>query len=136
MKLLDTNVFVYARGKPGPYKEPCRALIAEAGGKPSAFGVDVELLQELLDIYARRNQRKNGAAFVADILTSFPEPFPITRGQVEEAAGIIVAHPRLSPRDAIHAAVVRLHGLEGIVSADKAFDRVPGVKRFDPLKLP
>ena len=135
MKLLDTNVFVYARGNPSPYREACRAIVAEAGEQPSVYGVDVELLQELLDVYARRSQRKSGAEFVAEVLLSFPDPLPITRHQVEEAAGITVAHPRLSPRDAIHAAVVRTYGLEGIVSADKAFDRLPGVKRFDPLKL-
>jgi len=135
VKLLDTNVFVYARGNPSRYKEPCRGIVAEAGEQPSAFGVDVELLQELLDVYARRSQRKSGTELIEEILISFPDPFPITRHQVEEAAGITVAHPRLSPRDAIHAAVVRTYGLEGIVSADRAFDHVRGVKCFDPLKL-
>ncbi len=45
------------------------------------------------------------------------------------------AHERLSPRDAIHAAVVLTNGLEGIVSADRAFDGVPGLVRFDPADL-
>jgi predicted nucleic acid-binding protein len=41
------------------------------------------------------------------------------------------AYSFLGARDAIHAAVVRTHDLEGIVTADKIFDRVKGVKRFD-----
>ena len=41
----------------------------------------------------------------------------------------------LSARDAIHAAVVIEHGLEGIVSADHDFDRILGLVRFDPITL-
>ncbi len=84
---------------------------------------------------ARRGQRRKGADLIDDILTSFPEPFPVTRREVEEAAYIVVANLRLSPRDAIHAAVCVTYGLEGIVSADRAFDGLPGVTRFDPLKI-
>jgi predicted nucleic acid-binding protein len=50
-------------------------------------------------------------------------------------ADVLGAHPRLSPRDAIHAAVVLTYGLEGIVSTDRAFGRVPGLVRFDPAEL-
>lgn len=34
-----------------------------------------------------------------------------------------------------HAAVVHTYGLEGIVSTDRALDRVPGLVRFDPATL-
>lgn len=133
MKLLDTNVFVYAQGGSHPYREPCRAVLAAAD--PEAYGVDVETLQEILDVYARRGQRRIALVTVADVLDSFPDPFPISRREIEEAAAIVDAHPRLSPRDAIHAAVVLTNGLEGIVSTDRAFDRVPGLVRFDPADL-
>jgi predicted nucleic acid-binding protein len=48
------------------------------------------------------------------------------------ASDIVRAHARLSPRDAIHAAVCRAYGVEGIVPSDKPFDRVRGLIRFDP----
>ena len=133
MKLLDTNVFIYAQGGPHPYREPCRAVLA--GADPEAYGVDVETLQEILDVYARRGQRRIALVTVADVLDSFPDPFPISRREIEEAAAIVDAHPRLSPRDAIHAAVVLAYGLEGTVSTDRAFDRVAGLIRFDPIAL-
>ena len=41
----------------------------------------------------------------------------------------------LTTRDAIHAAVVFEHGLEGIVSADRDYDRIPGLRRLDPIVL-
>jgi len=107
MKLLDTNVFIYAQGGPHPYREPCRAVLA--GADPEAYGVDV--------------------------LAFLPDPFPISRREVEGAADLVGTHPRLYPRDAIHAAVVLAYGLEGTVSTDRAFDRVAGLIRFDPIAL-
>ncbi len=134
MKLLDTDVFIYAQGASHPYREPCRAVLTAAD--PETYGVDVETLQEILDVYTRREQREIALVTVADVLAAFPDPFPIARREVEAAAGIVAAHERLSPRDAIHAAVVLTYGLEGIVSTDRAFDGVPGLVRFDPAELP
>ena len=41
----------------------------------------------------------------------------------------------MASRDAIHAAVVFEHRLEGIISADRAFDGIAGLTRFDPKEL-
>lgn len=112
MKLLDTSVFVYARGRPSAYREPCIAVLAQAEG-----------------------ERQTAVQVVGDVLASFPDPFPVTRREVEEAAGIVGAHLGLSSRDAIHAAVALTYGLEGIVSPDRAFDGIPDLARFDPLEL-
>ncbi|MGH2674175.1 MAG: type II toxin-antitoxin system VapC family toxin [Actinomycetota bacterium] len=135
MKLLDTNIFVYAQGRPGPFAEPCRAVLRRSEGEPEAYGVDVESLQELLDLYARRGAPAFGVRVVTGALDLFPDPFPISRAEIEEATDVFKGHRRLSPRDAIHAAVVFTYGLEGIVSADRGFDRVAGLTRFDPLEL-
>ncbi len=35
-------------------------------------------------------------------------------------------------RDGIHAATALNHGIELVVSPDRAFDRVPGLRRVDP----
>lgn len=132
MKLLDTNVFVYAAGAPGPFKEPCLAILDDARAHSGGYGLDVETLQEILEIYSRRGHRGFAVQMVNEALVSFPAPFPITREEVEEATDIFKGHRRLSPRDAIHAAVVIVHRLEGIVSADRGFERVSGIVRFDP----
>ena len=44
-------------------------------------------------------------------------------------------YPALSPRDAIHAAVVSTHHLEGIVTTDAAFTQVGGLMVYDPISL-
>lgn len=135
MKLLDANVFIYAEGRDHPYREPCRTVLRTARVDPAAFGIDVELVQELLDVYRRREGPTKAVTAATSVLSIFPDPFPITRLELEQTMRLLAPRARLSPRDALHAAVCLTNGLEGIVSADKAFDRVPGVTRFDPLKL-
>jgi predicted nucleic acid-binding protein len=135
MKLLDTAVFLYAQGRPHRYREPCLAVLAEARAQPEAYVVDCEALQELLYVYGRRGDRGFGLRAVEQTLVAFPSPLPITRREIEEAARVFKGYPRLSARDALHAAVSLTHGLEGIVATDKGFDDVAGVTRFDPLDL-
>ena len=135
MKLLDTNVVIYARGMQSPYRAPCIAILDDARERPDVYGMDVEALQEVLDVYNRRRQRPKGVEVVEDLLTLFSDPLPITAREIEQATGLLRRHDALSPRDAIHAAVVLTHGLEGIVSADDDFDGVTGLTRFDPLEL-
>ena len=135
MKLLDTNVIVYARGRKHPFKAACTAVLTDAEQRPDAYGIDVELLQELLDVYTRRGERAYAFRLVGEVLAGFPDPYPITRREIEEAADIVKGYRGLTPRDAIHAAVVLNYALEGIVSADRSFDRVAGLTRFDPLDL-
>lgn len=86
-------------------------------------------MQEVLYVYGARNQRKKGFDTVDDLLVIFPNPIPIGREEIEEARDLMRQYNFLVARDAIHAAVVRVHRLDGIISADRAFDRVAGVKR-------
>ena len=135
MKLLDANVFIYAEGREHPYRDPCRSILAVARHDPMAYAVDVELVQELLDFYARRGGHEKAVTAARNALRLFPEPFAIRRDEIEQSMLLLTPRAQLSPRDALHAAVCLTQRLEGIVSADKAFDRAPGVTRFDPLKL-
>ena len=45
---------------------------------------------------------------------------------------LLVAHPRLDARDAVYAATALNRGLEVVVSPDRDFDDVAGLRRADP----
>lgn len=135
MKLLDTNVIVYAIGRPHRFKQPCTRLLQAVADGDGDYGVDTELLQEILYLYAARGERRLGLSTCSDLLLMFPDPFPITREEIVLAHDLLTRYPNLSPRDAIHAGVVRANDLEGIVSADKVFDVINSLSRFDPLAL-
>jgi predicted nucleic acid-binding protein len=44
-----------------------------------------------------------------------------------------VATPAVGLRDAIHAATAASQLVDGVVSADRGFDAVPGLTRYDPV---
>ncbi len=135
MKLIDTNVVMYAVGRPHPYKDACALLLRDVTDGIGSFNLDTELLQEVRYVYTARGQRPFALEVCSRLLRSFRAPFPVAREEIVEAHDLMSRYPFLLPRDAIHAAVVKTYDLEGIVSADKVFDAVGEVKRFDPLAL-
>lgn len=42
---------------------------------------------------------------------------------------------RISPYDCVHVAVMKREGITEILSADREFDKVEGIKRLDPQRL-
>ena len=135
MRLVDANVFVYALGEEHEYRTPCQRVIAELRAEDLPATIDVELLQEILHVYHRAGRTRFAHEVVLDIIGMFAEPLVVTRGTMLAAASLLTTHPRLQSRDAVHTAVVLENRLEGIISADRAFDGIPGLTRFDPLEL-
>ena len=131
MRLIDTNVVIYAAGKAHPLQDEARRALDRIAEGALHANVDAELLQEILHVYDVRKERAKGFDTIDDLLVLFPNPIPIAREEIETARDLMRAYSFLGARDAIHAAVVRTHDLEGIVTADKVFDRRRGLKRFD-----
>ena len=134
MRLLDANVAIYANGGEHTYRRPCQLLMEQIEIQPSEYATDVEVLQEILYFYSRRGELDKGIGIVERLLSRLPNIIPIANGEITTAMRLLAETPDLSSRDAIHAAVVINHSLEGIVSADQDFDRIPGLHRFDPME--
>ena len=45
---------------------------------------------------------------------------------------LVAAYPTLAARDLIHVATCLQEGISDIVSPDRGFDMVPGIRRIDP----
>ncbi|HEY7315974.1 MAG TPA: type II toxin-antitoxin system VapC family toxin [Candidatus Binatia bacterium] len=130
MRLIDTNVIVYTVGSIHPLKEAAEGILSDVAAGTLAANVDAEMLQEILHVYSSRGERKKGFRTLEHLLTLFPNPFSIGREEIERARDLMMKYSFLVTRDAIHAAVVQTHDLEGIVTADNVFDRIRGLKRF------
>ena len=131
MRLIDTNIIVYAVGSVHPLKEASERILSDIAAGTLAANLDVETLQEVLHLYSSRGERRKGFRTIEHLLILFPNSFPIAREEIERARDLMMKHSFLGARDAIHAAVVQTHDLEGIITADKVFDRIKGLKRFD-----
>jgi predicted nucleic acid-binding protein len=135
LKLIDANIFIYARGQAHPYRDSCRRLLAAVNAGRQVANTDTEVIQEVMYVYWYRRREDVGLRYADTLLRLFRNAFAVDHGILLEARSVLGAHRRLDPRDAIHAAVVMKHGLEGIISTDRGFDAIPGITRFDPMNL-
>ena len=135
MRLLDANVAIYANSGEHIYQRPCQLLMESVKADPDSYAIDVETLQEILHCYNRRGEVERGIQVLEGLLPYFPDIIPITASEITTAIRLMTQTHGLSTRPAIHAAVVINHNLEGIVSADQDFDRIPGLRRFDPVEV-
>jgi predicted nucleic acid-binding protein len=135
MKLLDANIFIYAAGKDHPLMAPCLRIVEGLEESRYDFTIDTEVPQEILHVYRSRREVSLGVARANKVLDLFPGMIVIRAEEIRFAGRLLAQYPRLEARDALHAAVVQLYDLEGIVSADRAFDSIPGFRRFDPVEM-
>lgn len=106
MKLLDTNIIMYAVGMSHVYKAPCQAILQKALNNTEVFNIDTELCQELLYVYGRRGERETGFKTVNALLRLFPNPLVIDSNVILETTRLMHKYPKLAARDAIHAAMI------------------------------
>ena len=130
---LDTNVPIYATGGAHQQKAPCLRVMDLAARHPRAFVTDVEVLQELMHRYLSSGRWSLGREVIsmfAEVMRNRIEPVHVSDMRV--ASALADDHPGIGARDLLHASVMQRLGLERIISADRDFDRLPGVIRLDP----
>jgi len=129
---LDVNIFMYAAGRPHPYKEASQRILRQvAQGEADAVS-DSEVLQELLYRYWHLRMLKQGLALVDHAVRLVPEILPVGKVDIVLATALLGEHPGLQPRDAVHAAVMLNNGITRLYSYDHHFDVVAGLKRLEP----
>jgi len=128
---LDTNVFLYAAGLEHPLRSPARRVVRLLEEGALAANTSVEVVQELVFVLWRRGARREGIELAKRLVRLFPAMLSCTREELGAALAILDRNPRLTPRDALHVATMRNHGIETIVSADRHFDELSGIRRID-----
>jgi predicted nucleic acid-binding protein len=132
---LDTCVQIYAAGEDHPYREPCaRIVLAVADGEIEA-ATDAEVIQEIAYRFHAIRRRAEGLKLAETFLSVMGTVLPVTCREISRSLQLQRSYAFLSPRDAVHVAVMEGAGLKQIVTADRHFDRVREVQRVDPLRL-
>lgn len=129
---IDTNVPMYAAGRPHPCREAARDTIRGiVSGRIDAV-TDSEVLQEILYRYFAIGERATGLAVFDSFAAIMKDRvLPVTEADVILARQFADSFSNLSPRDLIHLAVMKNHGITRIITADAAFDTVDWVRRSD-----
>ena len=132
MILVDSNVLMYAAGGDHVNKAPSVNWLDRAARGEIDATVNAEVLQEILHRYRAIGRWASGRKVYDLARALFPVVIPIDSDVLDRARGLLDRYRGLMARDALHAAVVKQHGLEAICSYDQDFDRVRALRRIEP----
>ena len=119
MTFLDTNIFVYAVGKPHPLRLAAWRFFAESNERGTPLCTSAEVLQELAHVYLRVGRRASFDAVIS-LLTRFNvEVWPLEEADIVLARQLHEQYPHLSARDLCHLASCRRRGVSEMMTFDQ-----------------
>ena len=129
---VDTNVFMYLAGDDPLMRDRCRASLRALVERETPLVTSAEVLQEILHRYAAIDRVDHARLVYGAAVDICQEILPIAEPQTARALDLLVQHPHLPARDALHVAAMQDRGIRRILSADRHFDGVDEVDRVDP----
>jgi hypothetical protein len=133
---LDSNIFMYAAGRPHPHKSSCVAVLRRVAEERLDVVTNAEVLQEILYRYGAIGEVQRGlhlARLAVDQVGG--DVLPVTLADMQVAFDLVARHgTAIRSRDAVHAATMLNNGLTHLISADSHFDAIGGITRVDPRK--
>jgi hypothetical protein len=127
---VDSNVPMYLVGAAHPHKADAIQLLESAIAAAEPLVTSAEVLQEILHRYVAIRRRDAIQAAFDALRSVVDDILPIEASDVEHARALVAGLADLSARDALHAAVMDRHGIERIMTFDRGFDSVPGIRRY------
>jgi predicted nucleic acid-binding protein len=129
---IDTNIFIYAKGKDHPLKPACVSMIKRIGEHEITAIVNTEVIQEILYRYQSIKNLPLGISLAKEAIQICSLILPVTAADLSLALDILEAHPQIQTRDSFHAATMINNGIKEILSTDPHFDLIPEIKRIAP----
>ena len=130
MIFVDSNIPMYLVGAPHPHKADAQQLVERLISERQRLVTDAEVLQEILHRYAAIGRRNAIQPAFDSLLGITDEVFPVDLASTERAKEIVMGHPNISARDALHLAIMENRGIETILSFDSGLDGYPGISRL------
>lgn len=133
MIFVDTNVFMYAVGKPHPLRGAAREFFVQSNRNRAPLCTSTEVLQELMHAYLPVARLGTLDAAMSLIVRSPVEVWALEYEDVTLARQLHEQFPGLGARDLCHLASCRRRGVRDIKTFDQALHAVAGV---DPANSP
>lgn len=140
--LVDTAVFMYARGKDHPLKEACVALVLGMAERKLISDmmpvIDTEVFQEVLYRYSAIGKLPVGLSVCRNLVKLGIEILPVRSRETNLLIEFADRYKdkNLPIRDIVHLCVMVANGISNIVTPDKHYDQFAEIKRLDPLEIP
>ena len=119
MIFVDTNLVMYAVGRPHPLQDPARESLSAAYASGTPLYTSAEVLQELVHAYLGVGRKSDFDAAIALLEYFDVTVWDLTDKDMLLAADLYAAHPNLSARDLCHLAVCIRHNIDRIMTFDQ-----------------
>jgi uncharacterized protein len=127
---VDSNIPMYLLGEDHPHKVDAQRLIERFASERRRLVTDSEVFQEQLHRFLAADQREVIERAFHTLESIVDNVFSVRHEDIVGAKGLVYAHPQLSARDAVHAAVMHRTGVSEILSFDRGFDLLPDIARI------
>jgi len=133
---IDTDIPIYAAGRPHPLKEPAQQIILAIVNDTIKAVTSAEVFQEILYRYLHIHEREKGLQ-VFDHFHRIMRGniLPVEDADVWQARELAEQYPTLDARDLIHLGVMLRYRIKDIITADTGFDVVREINRIDPINF-
>lgn len=121
MIFVDSNVFIYAVGRPHPLKAEAQNFFLDSGNKGKRLVTSAEVLQELLHVYLPVERMKTLDAAMELATQGVDEVIPIDSAAVIHARHLVDNFPGLTARDLLHLSVCQLNKIKALKTFDRNF---------------
>lgn len=121
MTFVDTNVVMYAVGRPHPLREPAREFFTESARDRTALCTSAEVLQELVHAYLPVQRESTLDSAMALVTRADIDVWPLESDDVHLAWRLRTQFPALAARDLCHLASCRRRGVTDVKTFDRAF---------------
>ena len=126
MIFCDTNVFMYAVGRPHPLRGPAREFFVECQRNRTPLCTSAEVLQELVHAYLPVARLHTLDSALALIVRSRVKVWPLEEADVTLARQLSEQYPTLGARDLCHLASCRRRRVSAVKTFDHALRAVVG----------
>ena len=126
MTFVDTNVFMYAVGRPHPLQSAAREFFFESNVNRTPLFTSAEVLQELAYAYLPAGRLQTLDAALSLVVRSRVEVWPLEQEDVNLARLLHEQYSTLEPRDLCHLASCRRRGITMVKTFDQAFHAIAG----------
>ncbi len=132
---IDTAIIMYAAGGEHPLRDPSRRILSRIGEGELDGVISVEVIQEILHRFISVRRPTLGQAQASEAMDFFAPVLPISHALMRRVPDLLGRYPDLDARDLVHVATCIHEGITQIISPDRAFDQVVGLRRIDPTEF-
>lgn len=126
MIFVDTNVFMYAVGRPHPLQASAQDFFVEAHRQGKSLCTSAEVMQELAHVYLPAGRLRTFDATLELMASAAVEVWPLEAADVALARQLYHQYPSLQARALCHWVSCRRRGVRDVKTFDREFAAIAG----------